>query len=92
MGLIIARWSNSEDDGIFWQFDDERTYSGQSDPDQTLFATMARYLATGETMEILKYVWDMPGETAEEGRMRTVSRETLISVLEPERIAHERGE
>lgn len=88
MGLIIARWSNSEDDGIYWQFDEERLYSGQPDPDQTLFAVMERYLTTGETMEILKYVPDIPGETAEEGRIRTVTREALLTVLNPERKAH----
>ena len=88
MGLIIARWTNSEDDGIFWQFDDERLYSGEPDPDQTLFAAMRRYITTGETMEILKYVPRMGGESEEEDKIRTVTRETLVGILEPERKAH----
>lgn len=88
MGLIIARWENSEDDGIFWQFDDERLYSGEPDPDQTLFAAMRRYITTGETMEILKYVPDVPTKTVVENKVVTITRETLVGILEPERKAH----
>lgn len=56
MGLIIARWTNSEDDGIYWMGDDVAA----NPPDgYTLFSVMESYLTHGETMEILKY---SPGE------------------------------
>jgi hypothetical protein len=89
MGLIIARWGNSDDDGIYWQFDDERLYSGELDPDQTLFATMTRYLTTGETMEILKYVPDTPSKTVVESKVEIVTKTTIMQVLIPERKAHD---
>jgi hypothetical protein len=49
MGIIIARWENSEDNGIYWTRDDQ-TLEGD-----TLFEVMERYLTGGETMEILSY-------------------------------------
>jgi hypothetical protein len=49
MAIMICRWENSEDDGIHWM------YADQTDPSETLFAIMQRYLTTGETMEILSY-------------------------------------
>ena len=51
MGLIIARWENSEDDGIYWMGDEPEEY--------TLFEVMERYLTTGETLEILSYSPDI---------------------------------
>jgi hypothetical protein len=50
MGVIIGRWTNSVDDGIYWVWDGEVEHE-----DSTLFAVMERYLTRGETMEILKY-------------------------------------
>ena len=47
MGLMICRWDNSVDDGIYWLGDESDKY--------TLFEVMKRYLTTGETMEILAY-------------------------------------
>ena len=74
MGLIIARWTNSEDDGIYWMPDDAPW------KDDGLFATMARYLTRGETVEILKYVPDI--------KTGPVSRDELVGVLTAEREAH----
>lgn len=74
MGLIIARWTNSEDDGIYWMQDCEPW------KDDGLFAVMARYLTRGETMEILKYVPDI--------KTGPVSRVDLVGVLTAEREAH----
>ena len=51
MGLIIARWENSEDDGIYWM--------GDESDENTIFMVMERYLTTGETMEILSYSPDI---------------------------------
>lgn len=50
MGLIIARWTNSIEDGIHYVRDDDGPWEGI-----TLFAVMERYLTRGETMEILSY-------------------------------------
>lgn len=50
MGVMICRWDNSEEDGVYWVWDDEVTHE-----DSTLFAVMERYLTHGETMEILSY-------------------------------------
>jgi hypothetical protein len=75
MGLIIARWADSEDDGIYWMRDDEPVGYGE-----TLFAVMTRYLTTGETMEILKYVPEI--------KTGPVSRDALVGVLTAEREAH----
>jgi len=50
MGVIIARWNNSVEDGIYWVWDDEIGHG-----DSTLFEVMERYLTQGETMEILSY-------------------------------------
>lgn len=74
MGLIIARWTNSEDDGIYWMRDNE-PWEGDR-----LFAVMARYLTRGETLEILKYVPDI--------KTGPVSRDALVGVLTAEREAH----
>lgn len=52
MGLMICRWTNSEDDGIYWMGDDVTANSADG---YTLFSVMERYLTHGETMEILKY-------------------------------------
>lgn len=75
IGLMICRWTNSEDDGIYWMQDDEIPLSGD-----TMFEVMVRYLTTGETMEILKYVPDV--ET------RPVARDKLVALLAAERGAH----
>lgn len=74
MGLIIARWTNSEDDGIYWMYDDAPWGN------EGLFSIMARYLTHGETLEILKYVLDT-GEGL-------ISRDQLAPLLEREREAH----
>jgi hypothetical protein len=75
MGLMICRWANSEDDGIYWTYDDAPPKQGE-----TLFALMERYLTTGETTEILKYVPDT-GEGF-------ISKAELIPLLTREREAH----
>lgn len=74
MGLIIARWTNSEDDGIYWMPDDAPW------KDDGLFQVMGRYLARGETVEILKYVPDI--------KTGPISRDALVGVLTAEREAH----
>ena len=75
MGLIIARWTNSEDDGIYWMPDDAPW------KDDGLFQVMGRYLARGETVEILKYVPDI--------KTGPVNRDELVGVLTAEREAHQ---
>lgn len=75
MGLIIARWTNSEDDGIYWMPDDAPW------KDDGLFQVMGRYLARGETVEILKYVPDI--------KTGPISRDALVGVLTAEREAHQ---
>lgn len=74
MGLIIARWTNSVDDGIYWMPDE------QPWEEDGLFAVMARYLTRGETLEILNYAPDIT--------TGPVAREALIDLLTAEREAH----
>jgi hypothetical protein len=50
MGVMICRFSNSVDDGIYWVGD-----SSPPKDSYTLYDVMERYLTTGETMEILCY-------------------------------------
>ena len=75
MGLIIARWTNSDDDGIYWMPSD-----GPIKHSATLFSAMERYLTHGETMEILNYAPDIT--------TGPVARGTLINLLTAEREAH----
>jgi hypothetical protein len=95
MGMVIARWSNSEDDGIYWVEDDAMLPSGEPEPDSTLHAVMLRYLTTGETMEILKYEprVDVSMPKAADGLVASkcwdARRETLIDTLRPVREAHD---
>ena len=51
MGVMVGRWTNSVDDGIYWVWDDDTV----NPEDSTLFQVMERYLTRGETMEILSY-------------------------------------
>ena len=50
MGVMICRWDNSIDDGIYWLGDDTPPRDSY-----TLYDIMERYLTTGEIMEILSY-------------------------------------
>jgi hypothetical protein len=75
MGVMICRWTNSDDDGIYWLGDATPPIEAY-----TLFDVMERYLTTGETLEILSY---------DPGNRATAYRQPLtMDALNNEREAH----